>query len=107
MRHPHLLAAIIVVGCGSQASSSAPDAAPLESVGLLAKNKLDLLVVVDNSGGMTQKQEALTAGFPLLVDALGGEDALPSMHVGVVSTDVGIGGYSLGGCTGEGDDGKL
>ena len=89
-------------------------------------NKLDVLFVIDNSGSMQQEQQALTAAFPTLLarlrDPLLGADAsglpctsadrrgcrLPDLRVGVVSTDLGAGNYSLPSCeVAGGDGGKL
>lgn len=73
---------------------------------------VDILFVVDNSGSMDPHQTNLRANFPKLIDALrsnklGG--AIPNVHIGVVSTDVGVGttGQENFGCSIDGDDGKL
>lgn len=79
---------------------------------------LDLLFVVDNSPSMLDKQESLRESFPLLMDQLASlEGGLPSVHIGVVTTDMGttatsgVNGPNLGAgpgsCSGMGDDGVL
>jgi hypothetical protein len=84
-------------------------------------SKLDLLFVIDNSNSMAEKQRSLRALFPKLIDALTtGErypgdphpfPAAPDLHVGVVSTDMGIPGVNFGSTTNclpdGGDDGRL
>ncbi len=81
-----------------------------------ATGKLDLLFVIDNSGSMAEEQQSLAAALPGLVRALtlgvegGGQERAPvtSLHVGVVSTDMGSdGAYEYGACRGLGDDGLL
>jgi hypothetical protein len=82
---------------------------------------LDLLVVVDDSSGMLDKQRRLAASFPAFLDALalppdGGAltSKLPNLHLGVVTTDMGakgaddqIPGATIGTCAGAGKDGLL
>jgi hypothetical protein len=80
--------------------------------------KVDILVVVDNSGSMSQEQAALAANFPRLIEELmapsdSGHAAVTDLHVGIISTDLGSAGYDLSTCgNGElgydlGDDGRL
>lgn len=70
--------------------------------------KLDLLFVVDNSETMSPKQQQLLMSFRKLMAHLehmrGG---LPDFHVGVVSTDVGVGENSVASCSPWGDMGNL
>ena len=82
---------------------------------------VDLLFVIDDSGSMDEEQRSLDREIPRLVSVLasgdrdgdGVEDFRPvrSLHVGVVSTDLGAGiaaPRTLGACThGTGDDGVL
>ena len=88
--------------------------------GASSERKVDLLFVIDNSGSMGEEQQALAAQLPRIVRALatgdledGGSRAdferVTSLHLGVVSTDMGTdGAYSLNGqCEGKGDDGIL
>ena len=82
--------------------------------------QLDLLFVVDNSNSMAGEQAALKRQFPAIIQALSsgqrpGPDgksfpAVQDMHVGVVSTDMGIPGveFPSGNCRADGgDDGRL
>jgi hypothetical protein len=81
---------------------------------------LDLLFVVDDSPSMLDKQINLTANFPSFLDRLQAvPGGLPSLHVGVVTTDMGtkasgsptpgpsIGTIGQGGCGGTGKGGAL
>ena len=70
---------------------------------------VDILVVVDNSREMSDEQIRLSEELPGLV--LGLLDPAPGvpildLHLGVVSTDMGAGGY-LSSCTNRGDEGVL
>ena len=88
--------------------------------GVPLPRSVDLLVLVDNSGSMAQEQANLTASFELLTGALlGGADldgdgiveppAVDSLHVGVISPDMGTGGFAVQTCRDaiDGDDGVL
>lgn len=70
---------------------------------------IDLLFVVDDSRSNVSPQLSRLIGqgdelFQDLTTALGIE---PNLHVGVVTTNLGSGGYDLPGCIGEGDGGLL
>jgi hypothetical protein len=104
-----------VVACGgggNDVADAAPDAnAPtVELVTFPArpKRKLDLLVVDDDSASMVEEQRNLARDFPRVLEALRSLDGgLPSLHIGIVSTDVGAGVPGDSTCKGSGDDGKL
>jgi len=79
---------------------------------------VDLLFMVDDSGSMREEQAALRAQFPALIRALttgdrdgnGSTDFAPftSLHLGVVSSDMGLIGISgIDRCDGFGDDGVM
>ena len=84
-----------------------------------AANKLDLLLVVDNSQSMEQEQAALAAELPRMMNALltgdidgdGTPEVAPveDINVGVVSTDMGLPGLEgvVENCNALGDDGAL
>jgi hypothetical protein len=64
------------------------------------RRPLDLLFVVDNSNSMIEEQAALAAAYPRLLTALeSAPGGLPSLHVGVTSSDVGTAPYVVTGCT--------
>lgn len=95
------------VGSFSQETTDAPEAAdaPENTDGPM---KLDVLFVVDDSGSMLEEQTSLVTNFQLLIDQLENlPGGLPSVHVGVVSTDMGAGGYPISGCVGTGDAGAF
>jgi hypothetical protein len=86
-------------------------------------DELDLLLVIDNSGSLGEEQVTFSRELPRLVrmlasgdrDADGTVDFDPvrSLHVGVVTTDMGVGGHLVPTCGGGtfgsrfGDDGIL
>jgi hypothetical protein len=83
-------------------------------------DKVDLLFMVDNSSSMEGEQASLAREFPKLIKALasGDRDAdgvkdftpVKDLHLGVVSSDLGLANLTLpnaSGCTGNGDDGRL
>lgn len=88
-------------------------------------DKVDLLMVVDNSMSMAQEQAKLRDQLPRLVqvlasgdkeagqmagtEGLGVQDFPPvkDLRIGVLTTDLGVGGQSVPDCTAKGDDGKL
>jgi hypothetical protein len=75
------------------------------------KNKVDILFMVDNSPSMTPKQNELQARFPELIKILDsfGQTSPASYHIGVVTSDLGAGQFTLsnGQCHPNGDGGKL
>lgn len=81
-------------------------------------DKVDLLFVVDNSGSMREEQAALRREFPRLIRILTSGDRdedgtadfepAPDLHLGVVSSDMGLLNVSdIDLCEGPGDDGVL
>lgn len=70
--------------------------------------ELDILFVIDNSATMGEEQSALINEFPIFLDKLSSASkGLPSLHVGVVSSDLGVGRYVVPGCEPGGDAGRL
>lgn len=85
---------------------------------LSGAGQLDILFVVDDSLSMLQEQAALVQEMPHFIQVLtsgdldgdGTQDFAPArdLHLGVISTDMGIGGITgVTGCTGPGRDGVL
>ncbi len=81
-------------------------------------DKVDLLFVVDDSGSMKEEQELLAEQLPRLLTALRTGDTdgagqpefrgVPDVHVGFVSSDMGLPGIvGIDKCDGLGDDGLL
>lgn len=94
---------------------------PVDTGSVPLTGEVDLLIMMDNSGSMSQEQEALAREIPNLVRGLATGDVdgdgvaeLPpvvSLHVGVVTSDMGTGGVLVrGACERDpnrGDDGVL
>ncbi len=92
-----------------------------ETIEVTGVEDVDLLLVVDDSNSMAEEQGQLIAQLPRLVEVLASGDrgldgtidfrAARSLHVGIVSSDMGVGvasGVGLEGCSmGNGDDGVL
>lgn len=76
-------------------------------------NLADVLFVIDNSGSMSQEQEALARALPAFLETFFDEAAArgieASLNLGVISTDMGTMGYTLSTCLdpADGDDGCL
>lgn len=116
---PELLAlmvsATVAASCGDGPPPDAPatpDAGSRSTarVGVFGEaiDALDVLVVVDNSGSMGEEQAALARSFAALTDTLATlPGGLPDLHVGVVSSNVGVGPHAVVACGGDGDDGAL
>jgi hypothetical protein len=69
------------------------------TVAIDPRRPLDLLFVIDNSGSMIEEQAALAAAYPRLLTALeSAPGGLPSLHVGVTSSDMGTAPYFVTGC---------
>ncbi|MEC7525386.1 MAG: hypothetical protein VYE22_36215 [Myxococcota bacterium] len=78
---------------------------------------VDLLLVIDNSGSMSEEQFSLAVELPEIVRALGTGDldgdgardapSVDSLHVGVITPDMGTGGFTVPTCARAdfGDDG--
>jgi len=73
------------------------------------RDKVDLLFVIDNSENMAARQAELSNMFDALLHDLGFGRGLPDLHIGVVSTDMGVGPYSeeVPQCSSRGDGGVL
>lgn len=96
-----------------------PDSGRLPSGRCIRGAPVDLLLVVDNSNSMTEEQASLATDLPFLMRALasgdldedGVRDFIPveDLQVGVISTDMGTGGYRVPTCNEPnfGDDGIL
>jgi hypothetical protein len=73
-----------------------------------SNRNVDILVMVDNSDSMREEQVNLATNFPRFIQVLDGiEGGRPNIHLGVVSSDLGIPPYGAESCAGNGDDGKL
>lgn len=103
--------------------SGTPDAGDgrtlVVSVRASVNHSIDILFSIDDSPGMLDKQTNLKSHFPAFVNVLNSiEGGLPSVHIGVISTDLGtmgtrdaVGGPGVGSgtgsCSGSGKNGNL
>ena len=115
-------ATIVAGACGANVETppGPDDRQAVVELPATANRDLDLLFVVDDSVGGVEMQASFKASFPVLLDRLqrvpGG---LPSLHLGVVTSDMGtlasgsptpapgIGQLGNGGCAGTGKGGAL
>lgn len=92
----------------------------IEDIVQITNTQVDILFVIDNSHSMAGEQIALAQNFPVLINELlnptidENHDGIPDsppvedMHIGIVSTDLGVGNNNLGSkCTQYGDQGYL
>jgi len=91
----------------------------VDAGGTISPESVDLLIMVDNSNSMSEEQASLAVALPNLVRALasgdvdldGDQDFAPvgSLHLGVVTSDMGTGGFVVPTCDDSrfGDDGVL
>jgi len=124
------LALVIITACSSTTDgdedngNAAPDGPACFATGAHAEldvagvGNVDLLFVVDNSESMRDEQASLSAQFPRLISMLTSGDLnddgeidfapVQSLHLAVVSTDLGLPGITdIAGCEGLGDQGIL
>ncbi len=105
------LASLTALGCPArEVSKIDPQQQPevIKDIPISVNRDVDILFLVDNSDSMGDKQASLVANFPRFIDVLQNiPGGLPNVHIGVTSSNVGVGGYNIGGCGGTGDDGRL
>jgi len=91
-----------------------------EEIPAVETGAVDILVVMDNSQSMAAEQALMGDAFPKIIESLlTGRDLATGeqvhapvydLHIGVVSTDMGVGGYAVTTCENDpllGDDGFL
>jgi hypothetical protein len=104
-------ALVVTTGCPTRDVSNLAPHDELEQVKEIPidlKRDIDILFVIDNSGSMSEEQTSLATNFPRFINVLETiEGGLPNVHIGVVSSNVGISPFQTTGCVGNGDDGKL
>jgi len=122
MRTCSWIGLLAVGGCGLSVIHVGDDPTEMKEVATIpsmVNRDLDLLFMIDDSPSMSDKQTALLASFPKMMDQLASLDGgLPNVHIGVATSDLGtegtngviapsIGGTAQGGCSGHGDGGQL
>jgi hypothetical protein len=80
-----------------------------QSIAISQNRDLDILFLVDKSPTMADEQQSLADNFPRFIEVLESiEGGLPNVHIGVITQDIGAGGFDSGGtCSGAGDAGRL
>ncbi len=106
-----LAASVLSAGCPDREVTAVDPNQQKEEKKLIpvgSNRNIDILFVVDNSGSMGQEQASLNTNLPSFMNVLANiEGGLPNVHIGVVSSNTGVGGYNIQGCGGDGDDGAL
>ncbi|HWO24471.1 MAG TPA: hypothetical protein VNO30_37255 [Kofleriaceae bacterium] len=119
-----IVIALAAIACGGGDGGNGDDVPDLrQTVAELPatpNRDLDLLLVIDDSPGMLERQTELKNDLRLLLDGLAAvPGGLPNLHIGVISTDMGTkasgsptpgpatGQIGQGGCSGTGKGGAL
>jgi hypothetical protein len=94
-----------VGGAGNRAGAGGGGGTVVTRLG----NNLDILFMIDNSSSMTEMQEKLYAQLPTFVQVFEALPSPPSLHIAVVSSDMGAPGDVTAsiGCTPAGDQGEF
>ncbi len=106
-------AAAVVAGCGTTVAPPTVQEQHQLPVATAAR-EIDVLFVIDNSPGMGSKANLVAPAFEQLMSSLSTGGQLASLHVGVVTTDLGTSGGSAvgapgtaGACDGDGEAGVM
>jgi hypothetical protein len=117
-----LLSIGLLAGCPDRTISEVnPEQGRVESKSfpINLERDVDILFVIDDSGSMAPKQQSLRDNFPNFINVLNTiQGGLPNVHIGVVSSDMGVLAtdgqigprlepVGAGGCADRGDDGQL
>jgi len=84
-----------------------PDLRPDQLVNPNKPQGVDVLLVVDNSGGMAYPQQWLARDVTTLIKGLDALPGGPNYRIAVTTTDMGVGAYQNAGCSATGDAGQL
>ncbi|MCC6993347.1 MAG: hypothetical protein IT370_01840 [Deltaproteobacteria bacterium] len=101
---PVLAGVLLLAGCADDELPLTPDAANLDDGTGPEGRQVDVLFVIDNSGGTFEAQRALAASFPALLDRLDRSGERPDLHVGVVTSSLGAGDFRVQSCEQPGGD---
>ncbi len=112
-RHYHGLAilgvCVMVVACTRHLVEITPkqDSQLYQIIDFGGNRDVDILFVIDNSGSMEVEQKALVDEFDSFITQLEAlEGGLPNVHIGVITTDIGLGGSNPA-CSDNGHNGIL
>jgi len=75
-----------------------PEATFMKTFQQTINRNVDMLFLVDDSSSMKLSQDNLRRNFPTFMTRLKEDPGLPNIHVAVVSSDMGAGDGSVGGC---------
>ena len=112
LRWVALAAAVPAVWACTSRTLEAPAVTPTQAftnkVTQKINSNIDILFMIDNSSSMTSMQQKLLTQLPVFMQVLAALPmGLPSVHVAVVSSDMGAPSDSVIGCTNTGDDGTF
>ncbi len=111
--------ALALAACGeSPALVDAYDRERVALVPVTPKHDVDILYVIDDSASTLHMQTSLKDALPAFLDELAHGGALPSLHIGAITSDLGVLatedpapgppiGSGPGACSGSGKDGAL
>ena len=97
-------------GMGGSSGAGGTGGSPVGgSFGGTLNTKVDILVMIDNSSEMTAMQEKLYTQLPAFLQTLQSLPMPPSLHLAVVSSDMGAPGDATASiaCTARGDQGEF
>jgi MYXO-CTERM domain-containing protein len=110
-RRPITLMIGLVLAAGGACTSGNSELPANEQVtgaSTAQSNKVDILLMVDNSSSMTSMQQKMLAQFPVFIQSLSAlPGGLPDLHLAVISSDLGAPSDSAIGCTDSGDGGNF
>jgi hypothetical protein len=113
LRWAGLAAAVPAFWACTSRSLETPQITPTETLTTMftqkVNNEIDILFMIDNSSSMTEMQGKLYDQFPLFMQILQALPTPPSLHVAVVSSDMGAPGDATSSisCTAQGNQGEF
>lgn len=106
-----VFALLLALACGGGQDKQDAAVPPVRVTGVLAppgNRDVDVLFVVDDSSSMASAQANLVTGFPVFMDTLRAlPGGAPSLHIAVISSDMGAGDGSIEHCAGDGKGGRF
>lgn len=100
--------AVLALGVLTLACTQDAHVGDLPSPSTTDSGLLDILVVIDSSSSMAAEQVLVAQEIKILMDQLPApRGGTMSVHLGVISSDMGAGPFGISGCSDTGDDGAL